>query len=120
MDAKDSCALVSSEHDLDRLLKDNRRVMALFYASWCPFCRNFLPAFLKEAEGRGSYFLRVQDDREEMADRYAVKIYPTVLFFENGVVAKRLDGIPGVGLQDKHLAEFVRSCPLPAERDPSE
>lgn len=120
MDAEGSCALVSSEDDLARMLKDKQRVIALFYTSWCPFCRSFLPLFLKKAEGRGNQFLRVQDDREEMADKYAVEVYPTVLFFENGAVAGRLDGIPGVGLEENHLAEFVRSCPLPAERKPSD
>jgi hypothetical protein len=34
-----------------------------------------------------------------------------VLFFENGVVSKRLDGVPGVGLDEKKLMEFVGLCP---------
>lgn len=114
MNSKGSCALVNSENDLGEILKARDSVIALFYASWCPFCQKFLPTFLKNAEGEGRYFIRVQDDQETLADSYSVKIYPTVLYFEKGVVSKRLDGIPGVGLQEKHLVEFVRSCPSPS------
>jgi thioredoxin 1 len=114
MNSKDPCTLVNNENDLGKILKTKESVIALFYASWCPFCKKFLPTFLKNAEGERRYFIGIQDDQETMADNYSVKIYPTVLYFEKGVVSKRLDGIPGVGLQEKHLVEFVRSCPLPS------
>jgi thioredoxin 1 len=114
MNSKDPCAMVNNENDLGKMLKAKESVIALFYASWCPFCKKFLPIFIKNAEEERRYFLSVQDDQETIADKYSVKIYPTVLYFEKGVVSKRLDGIPGVGLQEKHLVEFVRSCPLPS------
>jgi hypothetical protein len=46
-----------------------------------------------------------------MGGRYEVEVFPTVLFFENGAVSKRLDGIPGVGLTEKHLVDFIAACP---------
>ena len=113
MNSKEQCALVDNENDLGEMLRAKESVIALFYASWCPFCKKFLPIFMRNAEEEGRHFLGVQDDQESIADKYSVKIYPTVLFIEKGVVSKRLDGIPGVGLQEKHLVEFVRSCPLP-------
>jgi len=113
MNSKEPCDQVNNEKDLGEILKTKENVIALFYASWCPFCKKFLPIFMRNAEGERRNFLRVQDDDETLADKYSVKIYPTVLFIEKGVVSKRLDGIPGVGLQEKHLVEFVRSCPLP-------
>ena len=111
MISKEPCALVDNEKDLDEILSTKERVIALFYASWCPFCKKFLPIFMRSAEGERRDFLSVQDDEETLADRYSVKIFPTVLYFEKGIVSKRLDGIPGVGLQEQHLAEFARSCP---------
>ena len=111
MNSKEPCALVDNEKDLGEILRTKENVIALFYASWCPFCKKFLPIFMRNAEGEHRNFLRVQDDEETMADRYSVKIFPTVLYFEKGIVSKRLDGVPGVGLQEQHLAEFVRSCP---------
>ena len=104
------CTLVQNHRDLMEIVKTREGFVALFYASWCPFCREFLPAFTKRAEQGGQRFVLVQDDQETMADHYAVKVYPTVLFFENGVVAKRLDGAPGVGLKEEALTKFVERC----------
>jgi len=113
MDSKHPCTQVNNENDLMEILRAEERVIALFYASWCPFCKKFLPIFIRNAEGERRQFLSVQDDQESMADTYSVNIYPTVLFFEKGVVSRRLDGIPGIGLQERDLIEFVRTCPLP-------
>jgi thioredoxin 1 len=107
-----TCALVNNNHDLIEKLRATDRVIALFYASWCPFCVKFLPIFKKHAEGEGRRFAIVQDDQETIADQYSVKVYPTVLFFENGVISKRLDGVLGVGLDEKQMVEFVSLCPM--------
>ena len=112
MSASGTCTLVNDNQDLIEILKATNRVIALFHASWCPFCVRFLPIFKKHADVEGRHFVSVQDDQETIADQYSVKVYPTVLFFENGVVSKRLDGISGVGLDEKQLAEFVNLCPL--------
>ena len=112
MSANVKCALVNNNHDLIEILRAADRVIALFYASWCPFCVRFLPIFKKHAEGEGRHFVSVQDDQETIADQYSVKVYPTVLFFEKGVVSKRLDGVSGIGLDEKQLVEFVGLCPL--------
>ena len=111
MSANVTFPLVNNDHDLREILKTKDRVIALFHASWCPFCVRFLPIFKKHAEEEGRHFVIVQDDQETIADQYSVTVYPTVLFFENGVVSKRLDGVLGVGLDEKQLAEFVSLCP---------
>ncbi len=112
MSANDKCALVNNNYDLLEIMKTTDHVIALFYASWCPFCVRFLPIFKKHAEGNGQSFALVQDDQETIADQYSVKGYPTVLFFEKGVISKRLDGVLGVGLDEKQLVEFISLCPL--------
>ena len=112
MSASGTCASVNNNHDLIEILKAANRVITLFHASWCPFCVTFLPIFNKHAEGEGRHFVSVQDDQETIADQYSVNVYPTVLFFENEVVSKRLDGVLGVGLDEKQLAEFINLCPL--------
>lgn len=106
----ESHCLVRTAREAEEILKAQDRVLALFFASWCPFCVKFLPIFSGCVQENGLFFLRVQDDEESIADRYAVKIYPTVLFFKGGEIAGRLDGRPGVGLTDKQLEEFIRSC----------
>jgi thioredoxin 1 len=113
MKTTERCVLVDNEQGLNDALKANERVIALFYASWCPFCVDFLPVFQKCAEGEGLGFLAVRDDQETMGDRYAVEVVPTVLFFKKGKVAKRLDGTLGVGLKEKQLTAFIQTCSTP-------
>ena len=112
MKENSKCAQLNNEQDLAHTLKANNKVITLFYASWCPFCSRFLPVFKKQAEGRERNFLLVQDDEETIGDKYSIRIFPTVLFFEKGVLSKRLDGTAGVGLQEKQLVEFINSCSL--------
>jgi thiol-disulfide isomerase/thioredoxin len=113
MSANVACDLVNNELDLKEILKVKDKAFVLFYASWCPFCVSFLPIFQKYAEEKGRHFVMVQDDQETIADQYSVKVYPTVLFFKNGIVSKRLDGVLGVGLDEKQLVEFVSFYPGP-------
>jgi thiol-disulfide isomerase/thioredoxin len=113
MNADNQVAWVSSDQDLREMLSARDHVIALFHASWCPFCVRFLPIFQKQAEKQGRRFVIVQDDQETIADPYSVTVYPTVLFFEKGAVSKRLDGVVGVGLDENQLARFVQSCSWP-------
>jgi thioredoxin 1 len=112
MKENNSCAQVNSEQELVSALKENNKVIALFYASWCPFCSRFLPVFEKQAESREGRFLLVRDDEESIGGKYSVRVFPTVLFFKNGVATKRLDGKAGSGIQEKQLVEFINSCSL--------
>ena len=111
MDTKHNCSLVDCKPDLDAALQANERVIALFYASWCPFCVKFLPIFQKTAAKERRTFLIVQDDQESLADLYSIEVYPTVLYLEKGNVVKRLQGALGMGLQETQLAAFVSALP---------
>jgi thioredoxin 1 len=110
MSIHDECPAVNSEEGLSNILKVNNQVMALFYASWCPFCVKILPAFKKHAAGGAPRFLLVQDDQETIADKYSVKVFPTLILFENGAVSKRLDGALGIGIKEERLADFIKYC----------
>jgi thioredoxin 1 len=110
MKITDTYVLVDDEQGLSEMLKAKERVIALFYASWCPFCVDFLPTFQRCAEGEKLSFLVVKDDHETMGDRYSVEVVPTVLLFEKGNVSKRLDGVLGKGLNEKMLTDFIHAC----------
>ena len=43
----------TTKQDLDVELKKNKKVLALFYASWCPFCVGFVPTFDKKVSKYG-------------------------------------------------------------------
>ena len=44
---------IYTKQDLDLELKKNKKVLALFYASWCPFCVGFVPTFDKTVAKMG-------------------------------------------------------------------
>jgi thioredoxin 1 len=99
---------IDVEYELEEILKSKGRVFVLFYASWCPFSQEFLPIFEKYARDNPQRCLRVKiDDKAKLCEKYAVDVVPTVLLLKKGKVAKRLDGAPGVGLDEKQLKKLV-------------
>lgn len=108
---KNNNLVVTDQQDLASAIPGKEAILALVFATWCPFCRRFLPVFEKYAAGRED-FLFVQDDEEIVANEYDVESIPSVLYFENGVLTKRLDGQRGIGLQEKELVTFIQDCGL--------
>jgi hypothetical protein len=68
-----------------------------------------LPIFERYGAGK-QHFVQAQDDQETLAGKYSLHVYPTVLFFEHGIISKRLDGLLGAGLNEKQLTDFIRLC----------
>jgi thioredoxin-like negative regulator of GroEL len=105
--------LIESDRELKKVLESREKACILFYASWCPHSRRFLPIFEKHAGKHGQDFVRCMVDNDErVCDRYSVSVYPSVIFFENGKVSKRLDGVPGVGLDEDQLTGWIAGCGL--------
>lgn len=50
------------------------------------------------------------DDYLDLCEKYQVEVFPTVIFFEQGKVSRRLDGIHGVGLSERQFKELIRVC----------
>jgi thioredoxin 1 len=102
---------VDDKGGLESQLKKNKRVLALFYGSWCPFCRSFLPVFDRNA-AKQSFFnfairVKVDDYDNPLWDEFCIEAVPTVIFFEEGKVCRRLDGRLGQGLSEKQLNEWL-------------
>jgi thiol-disulfide isomerase/thioredoxin len=94
--------------ELDEVLKNMNRAFVLFYTSWCPFSRKFLPVYEKCTVKSPNPCLRVMvDDKADLCLKYSIKVFPTVLLFENGGVTERLDGESGVGLSEKQLKKLL-------------
>ena len=95
-------------YDLVEVLKSKDKAVVLFYASWCPFSQRFLPIFERYAKNKTLTCLRVvTDDKASLCEKYSVDVVPTVLLFEKGKVRKRLDGVSGVGLNEKELVSLT-------------
>ena len=101
---------VSERRDLDLVLKQNQKVLALFCSSWCPFCRSFFPAFNKEIVKYGfEQVIRVylEDDDNTLWEEYSIEAVPTVILFDKTQVSSRLDAGLGAGLNEKKFREWL-------------
>jgi thioredoxin 1 len=103
--------MIESESNLDKILSECSDIFVLFYASWCPYSQRFLPIFEKYTKDDEKNFCRIlTDEIESCEENYSINVVPTVIFFKNGKIAKRLDGIAGIGLNEKKFAEMIESC----------
>jgi len=113
MSNTERCVLLPTNDALEGAIKSNPTLFVLFYASWCPFSREFLPVFQDHADRSGSgpcYTRILVDDKDDVIKKYSIEVFPTVLFFENGRIARRLDGTFHVGLDEDQLKDFVWRC----------
>jgi thioredoxin 1 len=102
---------VDNKQDLDEQLKSDEKVLALFYASWCPYCMRFVPVFDKKIVNfsYGSVIHVLLDDYDNpLWDDYSINSVPTLIFFEKGQVSRRLDGKSGLGLNEKQLTVWLK------------
>jgi len=103
--------LIENNEEFDKMLQDNNKILVLFYASWCPFSQRFLPVFEKMANNKNYKCCRVlADEMEECEDKYSIDVFPTVIYFENGIVVKRLDGLHGYGIDKNQFVKMADSC----------
>ena len=101
---------VYTKQELDAELKKHKAVLAVFYASWCPFCAGFVRTFDKKAASSGFksvIHVLLDDYNNQLWDDYEVTAVPTIIFFEDGKICKRLDGKLGIGLSDETFRKWI-------------
>jgi thioredoxin 1 len=101
---------INSQKEVDDQLSKHPKTLAVFYASWCPFCRNFLATVDKTLGNYGfEYIIHINlDDYDNpMWDKYSVEAVPTLIYFENGKISKRLDARHGEGLTENRCKEWL-------------
>jgi len=82
----------------------------LFTASWCPFCRAFRPTFERVAGSDlrcSPVIAEIDDEDNPLWEQWHLDIVPSVLFFDHGTLAHRLDGRDGVGLDEQQLRQAL-------------
>lgn len=97
---------VDNAEELNAIIEKDEKVLVLFYASWCPYCVNFVPIFDRKIVNfkvEKVIHVLLDDYDNQLWDNYDIEAVPTVIFFEKGKVSKRLDGKFGVGLNEKKL-----------------
>jgi len=99
-----------AKESIEDILRSKEKAFVLFYASWCPFSKKFLPIFKEYSQANPHECLSVViDDKPDICDKYSIDYYPTVILFKKGEVHKRLDATPGAGLTKKRLAELTQN-----------
>jgi len=101
---------VYNQEDFDAELKKHKTVLAVFYSSWCPFCVRFVPTFDKKVASMGfeSVIHVILDDYDDpMWDEYDIPAVPTIIYFVDGKVSKRLDAHLGRGLSEGEFKAWI-------------
>jgi thioredoxin-like negative regulator of GroEL len=92
-------------------LLDSRDILAVFYASWCPFSRRFLAIFesaMTEKNGPQGALVDISDEDSPLWETFRVDIVPTLVGFRDGAAIVRKDGVAGVGLGMPELEDALR------------
>ena len=106
---------VDEKEALNEELKKHESVLALFYASWCPYCTAFVPSFSKKVAGFKSgivIHVLLDDFDNPLWDEFDIEAVPTIIYFEHAEVAKRLDGRFGVGLNMPQFEKWLKESNL--------
>lgn len=103
---------ILSHEDLQvKVLRSGKPFVVLFTTTWCPFCRRFEPVYEAYAARSRLDFAAVYLDELEnpLWNEYHIDVVPTIAFFNEGDILKRIDGVLGVGLSENDLSRFLNS-----------
>lgn len=97
------------ESNAQEEIETSDKVIALFFAQWCPFCRAFKSVFESLALSSDEDFTTVDISHEESPvwERYDIEIVPTLIVFSQGETIARRDGKPHIGLSETDLRELI-------------
>lgn len=89
VDEKD--VVVLTDGNFSKFIEEHRHVLVEFYAPWCGHCQALAPEFAAaatelKAAGEDAVLAKVDATEEnELAQKYEIQGYPTVLFFVDGL-----------------------------------
>ena len=79
--------------------------LVLYHATWCPFCRAFLPAYRRLApQGKDVVLDDENDPRWEGID-----VVPTVIAYDGAKEVRRLVAKAGIGLGEEEFRGWLTS-----------
>lgn len=89
--------------DFDKIIKNNKKVVIDFYATWCGPCRALAPVFESVSNKVDGYvFAKIDvDNAQDLAISLGINTIPTIAIFENGsMVEKHVGYLTEQGLLD--------------------
>lgn len=92
-----------TDANFDELLSSNKVVVADFWATWCGPCKAMGPSIDELAaqyEGQALIGKVDVEENNDLAEKYAIRSVPTIIFFKDGEMVDKM-----VGLQSKVVLE---------------
>jgi thioredoxin 1 len=92
-----------TDANFDELLSSNKVVVADFWATWCGPCKAMGPSIDELAaqyEGQALIGKVDVEENNDLAEKYAIRSVPTIIFFKDGEMVDKM-----VGLQSKAVLE---------------
>lgn len=92
-----------TDANFDELLSSNKVVVADFWATWCGPCKAMGPSIDElavEYEGKALIGKVDVEENNDLAEKYAIRSVPTIIFFKDGEMVDKM-----VGLQSKVVLE---------------
>jgi thioredoxin 1 len=92
-----------TDANFDELLSSNKVVVADFWATWCGPCKAMGPSIDElavEYEGKALIGKVDVEENNDLAEKYAIRSVPTIIFFKDGEMVDKM-----VGLQSKAVLE---------------
>lgn len=92
-----------TDANFDELLSSNKVVVADFWATWCGPCKAMGPSIdelATEYEGQALIGKVDVEENNDLAEKYAIRSVPTIIFFKDGEMVDKM-----VGLQSKAVLE---------------
>lgn len=104
---------IENKKDFNYQINKKSRVLALFYLSWCPFCRRFMQIF-KEDVNQASFdtvlSVKLDDYSNSLWEDRSIDNVPVVIYFDKGKVAQRIDATFGIGLTKSQFVDLLAKC----------
>ncbi|NLF89047.1 thioredoxin family protein [Candidatus Bathyarchaeota archaeon] len=101
---------IDTKQELNAELSKSKKVMVLFYATWCPFCIRFVNVFDEEIKVlKLDHVIHVllDDYDNPLWDDYEIAAVPTIILFEDTKVSNRLDAKLGRGLKEEEFMKWL-------------
>ena len=94
-----------TDANFDELLSSNKVVVADFWATWCGPCKAMGPSIdelATEYEGQALIGKVDVEENNDLAEKYAIRSVPTIIFFKDGeMVDKQVGAVPKAVLESK-------------------
>lgn len=69
------------------------KVLLIFASPTCPLCKEIVPEIEKQLGDKISILYIDGDKWEDIADKYDIEFYPTIIYLIDGVEKKRIDRV---------------------------